>query len=90
MSASLMRQPLVLALLFLPSGCLVGVLLIYPLVNGVWLGFTDASPLNRSLHFVGLANFIDLLTDPKFWEVAKAIGWPELAGRIRTGRTPAM
>lgn len=69
MSASLMRQPLVLALLFLPSGCLVGVLLIYPLVNGVWLGFTDASPLNRSLHFVGLANFIDLLTDPKFWEV---------------------
>jgi hypothetical protein len=27
-------QPLVLALLFLPSGCLVGVLLIYPLVNG--------------------------------------------------------
>ena len=69
MSASLMRQPLVLALLFLPSGCLVGVLLIYPLVNGVWLGFTDASPLNRSLHFVGLANFVDLLTDPKFWEV---------------------
>lgn len=69
MSASLMRQPLVLALLFLPSGCLVGVLLIYPLVNGVWLGFTDASPLNRSLHFVGLANFIDLLTDPEFWEV---------------------
>ena len=69
MSASLMRQPLVLALLFLPSGCLVGVLLIYPLVNGVWSGFTDASPLNRSLHFVGLANFIDLLTDPKFWEV---------------------
>jgi ABC-type sugar transport system permease subunit len=69
MSASLMRQPLVLALLCLPSGCLVGVLLIYPLVNGIWLGFTDASPLNRSLHFVGLANFIDLLTDPKFWEV---------------------
>ena len=58
MSASLMRQPLVVALLFLPSGSLVGVLLIYPLVNGVWLSFTDASPLNRSLHFVGLANFI--------------------------------
>jgi trehalose/maltose transport system permease protein len=69
MSASLMRQPLVLAVLFLPFGCLIGVLLIYPLVNGVWLGFTDASPLNRSLHFVGLANFIDLLTDSKFWEV---------------------
>jgi multiple sugar transport system permease protein len=69
MSASLMRQPLVLVLLFLPSSLLVGLFLIYPLVNGVWLGFTDASPLNRSLHFIGFENFADLLTDPKFWEV---------------------
>jgi multiple sugar transport system permease protein len=69
MSAILMRQPLVLVLLFLPSGLLVGLFLIYPLVNGVWLGFTDASPLNRSLHFVGVENFADLLTDPKFWQV---------------------
>ena len=69
MSAILMRQPVVLVLLFLPSGLLVGLFLIYPLVNGVWLGFTDASPLNRSLHFVGVENFVDLLTDPKFWQV---------------------
>jgi multiple sugar transport system permease protein len=69
MATSLLRQPLVLVLLFLPSGLLVGLFLIYPMVNGVWLGFTDASPLNRSRHFIGFVNFADLLTDPKFWEV---------------------
>jgi multiple sugar transport system permease protein len=69
MSAILLRQPLVVAFLFLPSALLVGLLLIYPLVNGLWLGFTDASPLNRTLHFVGTENFDYLLGDPRFWEV---------------------
>jgi multiple sugar transport system permease protein len=69
MATSLLRQPLVLVLLFLPSSLLVGLFLIYPLVNGVWLGFTDASPLNRSRHFIGFENFAYLLTDPKFWEM---------------------
>src|SRR5258708_4106444 len=69
MSAILTQQPLIVILLFLPSGLLVGLFLIYPLLNGIWLGFTDASPLSRALNFVGTENFEYLLADPRFWEV---------------------
>ena len=48
---------------------LVGVFIIYPLLNGVYLSFTNASPLAKSPIFVGFENFTYILEDPEFWEV---------------------
>ena len=58
-----------LGVLMAPATLLVGVLIVYPLVNGVRLGFTNASPLRFDQRWVGLDNYINLLTDITFWEV---------------------
>ncbi|MEV0396695.1 carbohydrate ABC transporter permease [Polymorphospora rubra] len=40
----------------------------YPIVYTVWIALTDRSPLNTTISFVGLDNFVELLTnDPQFW-----------------------
>ena len=52
-----------------PAMLIVGVLIIYPLLNGVRLSFTNASPIRFARRWVGFANYQDLLTDPTFWEV---------------------
>ena len=58
-----------LGVLMAPATLLVGVLIVYPLVNGVRLGFTNASPLRFDQRWVGLDNYVNLLTDITFWEV---------------------
>ena len=55
--------------LFAPAVLLVGLFLIYPILNGVRLSFTDATPLRPTLGYVGLENFAYLFEDPEFWEV---------------------
>lgn len=42
-----------------PALFLVGVFLLYPVLNTLWLSFLDAN----SIHFVGLQNFQQILTD---------------------------
>ena len=49
----------------LPAAALLGVLLVYPLSLGLWLGLTDAS-IGMPGRFVGLANFISLVHDSVF------------------------
>jgi multiple sugar transport system permease protein len=58
------------ALLFLPALALSLVLLGYPFVSGIWLSFTDASPLHPVSEWVGLDNYDYVLGDPTFWTVA--------------------
>jgi multiple sugar transport system permease protein len=48
---------------------LVGCLILLPLVNGVRLSFTNASPLVREWRWIGFGNFRRVLGDPVFWEV---------------------
>lgn len=48
---------------------LVGLFIIYPVLNGVRLSFTDATPLRPDLSYVGFENFWFLFEDPEFWEV---------------------
>ncbi|MEO1017764.1 MAG: sugar ABC transporter permease [Pseudomonadota bacterium] len=48
---------------------LVGLFVLYPVLNGVRLAFTDASPLYPDVNFIGLENFTFILEDPEFWEV---------------------
>lgn len=54
-----------------PAILIVGALIIYPIVNGVFLSFTDASPLRRTpLEFVGFENYKFLLEDDVFYASA--------------------
>ena len=39
----------------------------YPIVNGVYLSFTNRSLITQDNDFVGLANYVQLLADPPFW-----------------------
>jgi multiple sugar transport system permease protein len=56
-------------LLLVPALIPVLVLSVYPLLRGVWLGFTDARA-GRDLptHFTGLENYRELLHDTLFWQ----------------------
>jgi multiple sugar transport system permease protein len=63
------RHPGFLAVLFLPAFLLVGLFIIWPVLNGVHLAFTDASPLRPGYRYVGLGNFAYLFEDGEFLEV---------------------
>ena len=52
-----------------PSNILMIALMIFPLGMAVWLGLNFLTFRNiNEPEFVGLANYIDVLTDPKFWQ----------------------
>lgn len=58
--------------LLLPSLVPVALFSVYPLLNGIWLGFTDArAGYGVRFHFNGLANYVRLLHDSLFWESFK-------------------
>jgi multiple sugar transport system permease protein len=63
-------------LLFMsPAILLSAALVLYPLLNGIRLSFTNASPLSKRLRYVGFDNFTRLLTSEDFWTaVANSIG----------------
>ena len=55
--------------LLLPALLPVVVFSVLPLVQGIYLGFTDSrAGLNRVTHFTGLQNYRDLLSYDLFWE----------------------
>ena len=52
-----------------PSTVLMLLLMVLPLITAIWLGFHFIT--YRNLHapqWVGLANYVEVLTDPAFWE----------------------
>jgi ABC-type sugar transport system permease subunit len=52
-----------------PSNILMVTLMIFPLVIAIWLGFHFITFRNiNSPEFVGLRNYQDVLTDPRFWQ----------------------
>ena len=68
-NATLKRHPFFILTLFAPATLLVGIFILWPVVNGVRLSFTDATPLRPTLAYVGLGNFTFLFGDPEFWTV---------------------
>ena len=59
-------------LLLLPSLVPILVLSVFPLVRGMYLGFTDArAGRNVDVHFTGLANYRELIHDDLFWSSFK-------------------
>lgn len=54
--------------LLLPALLPIAVLSMYPLLRGIYLGFTDArAGLNAEVSFTGLANYQEMLSDDLFW-----------------------
>ncbi len=59
-------------LLLLPALIPVAIFSVYPLIQGIYLGFTDSrAGLNQVTHFTGLENFSDLLNNELFWNSFK-------------------
>ncbi len=59
-------------LLLLPTLIPVVIFSVYPLLNGIWLGFTDAhAGFNVQFQFNGLENYSRLLHDSLFWNSFK-------------------
>ncbi|MEU7925246.1 sugar ABC transporter permease [Micromonospora sp. NPDC049801] len=52
----------------LPFFVLFAIFGVYPIVYTFWIAMTDRSPMNATISFVGLDNFVELFTnDPQFW-----------------------
>lgn len=51
----------------LPAVLVVGALLLYPVVSSVFYSFTSKHLIKSSYDFVGLKNYIDVLSDSDFW-----------------------
>ncbi len=59
-------------LLLVPALIPVLIFSVYPLLNGIYLGFTDSrAGLNRTTHFTGFENYVRLLQNSMFWESFK-------------------
>lgn len=54
-------------LLLLPAFLSLASVSFYPIVNGVYLSFTNRSLITQDDDFVGIANYVQLLADAPFW-----------------------
>jgi multiple sugar transport system permease protein len=79
------------SLLFMaPALLLSAALVLYPLLNGARLAFTNASPLSKRMHYVGFDNFVRLLNAEGFWTatlnsiglIAVSVGLALMAGYL--------
>ena len=43
--------------------------MIYPLINGFLISLTNESPIRPLTRFIGLDNYLYLITNPTFWEI---------------------
>ncbi len=69
---SRMDRPETVVWLFLgPCLLYLAAFAIYPLIYSLRLSFTDLTATDGTGHWVGFRNYIDLLTDPLFWDAAK-------------------
>jgi ABC-type sugar transport system permease subunit len=55
------------ALLLVPVFVSLGIVCVYPILNGVWLSLTNTSLATQEHSFIGLANYRNLLGDEYFW-----------------------
>ena len=54
-------------LLILPALLIMALFTVYPLLDGLRMAFTNTHLLKETARFVGLANFVRLLSDEIFW-----------------------
>ena len=54
-------------LLLLPAFISLASVSFYPIFNGLYLSFTNRSLITQDNDFIGIANYVQLLADPPFW-----------------------
>lgn len=54
-------------LFLLPSALIIGVFVLYPIVQSLWMSLHDWSMFQASHPFLGLANYAELIRDRRFW-----------------------
>jgi len=65
-----LENPTLLGFLFVaPAEFILLVFLAYPLLLGIWLGFTD-TVVGREGNYIALDNYISLVHDPTYWLTA--------------------
>jgi multiple sugar transport system permease protein len=55
------------ALLLAPTVLLFAMLVIYPMLQSLWLSLNKTSTLTLSTRWIGLANYLDILSTAAFW-----------------------
>tara|TARA_Y100000746_G_scaffold149151_1_gene127753 strand:+ start:553 stop:1428 length:876 start_codon:yes stop_codon:yes gene_type:complete len=66
---SLKQNKLLLLCLCLPAIFIVAFFIVYPILNGVYMSFTNASPLRPTTKLVGFENYRYLFQDDVYWQV---------------------
>lgn len=54
-------------LFLLPSATILGVFVAYPIVDSAWISLHNWSYLQPTQPWVGFANYVELVNDPRFW-----------------------
>ena len=80
-------------LFVLPAVIVVAALFIYPIFSSLFYSMTTKNLIRPKYHFVGLKNYLDILSDPKFWAAfLNSLKWTvfSLLGQILVGFTAAL
>lgn len=63
------------SLFVVPFMVVFALFLVWPIISGFGMSFTDASLNDRPVQFVGLANYVEALGDPAAWETLWNTVW---------------
>lgn len=77
----------------IPALILLSILIVYPLVNAIYLSFHRQLIYEAKGVFIGLKNYISILADPAFWQAFKlSIIWTfaTIAGQVVIGVLAAL
>ncbi len=80
-------------LLLLPSFSIAFVVLLYPLLNGIRLSFTEYTLFNPKYDWIGFRHYFQLFKDPVYWEIFKnsfVIILPAVAAQLLLGLSTAL
>lgn len=65
-----MKQRKFTPMMFLLPGCIIlGAFIFYPMIQAIWLSFTDYNMIQQNPDFIGVANYKELFADELFWKV---------------------
>lgn len=80
-------------LFVLPAIIVVGALFVYPICSSIFFSFTNKNLIRPTYKFVGLSNYISVLTDQSFWNAFfNSLKWTVLSllGQLFVGFTAAL
>ena len=80
-------------LFVLPAVIVVAALFIYPIFSSLFFSMTSKNLIRPRYSFLGLKNYKDILSDPKFWAAfLNSLKWTvfSLLGQILVGFTAAL